>query len=375
VFIINLFDFPDDFKYILDNLGQSLYINNNLTKALLTSVNLDENFTDYYISTNMEINSGDLIDHLNSKWLILSHLEGQTIRSKAYMRKCNYEIKFNFQGVIKTFPSIIQSKTFSIEEDKYFSLPDGEIQVTLQANAETENITVDDRFIKMGSPWKVTGIDRTHIGLLIINCSLDQFSADDNKELEIADYGKYTYSVTINNPAPINLVEKDTRQLDITVTVNDGTTTESVENASLIYQSDSENVCTVSDGIITAVGAGTATVTVSLDSEYYSASDSITVNIEEVIQDNYTISIFGPDSITIGSSASYTATIYNNGVETTGSVSWSLSNGNASITSSDGSSCTVQAGNTSGVTVDLTATLDSDNTVTEVKTLNITALW
>jgi len=372
---MNIFEpLTDDFQYILASLGRDITINDNPAKALITSVQLVENnpVDDKYLSTDTEISAGGIVEYLNAKWLVLSALEGQTIRNKGIMRKCSHDVKFNFQGVVKNFPTIIESKIFDVEEGKYFNLADGEIRVTLQVNSDSNNIAVSDRFIKMGSAWKVTGVDKTKEGLITLSCQLGQIGATDDMKNEIANYGDYTWAVTINNVEPVTLNVDDTRELDVTVKLN----TEPVENASLLYGSNDGNICTVSNGIITAVGEGTADITVSLHSEFYSASDSIIVSIEEVIQDNFTIQISGQDSITIGSSADYTADVYNNGELQSGeTVTWSLSNGNASITSFDGSSCTVQAGDTSGVTVDLIAILDSDGSVTQIKTLDIASLW
>jgi len=40
----------------------------------------------------------------------------------------------------------------------------------MQDNIDSENITIGQRFIKMKNAWKVTGIDRTKNGLLMLYC-------------------------------------------------------------------------------------------------------------------------------------------------------------------------------------------------------------
>lgn len=374
--LFNLFEpLTDDFQYILTELGKDVLVNGNPAKALITSIKLKENnaVDDKYISTDIKIKAGDLVDYLNEKWLILSYYMGQAIRNKGIMRKCNHNIKFNFEGNIKEFPAIVESKVFDIEQDRYFSLPDGKIRVMLQNNPDTGNISIDQRFIKMGNAWIVRGVDKTREGIITLNCDLDSINQSDNTELEIANYGDYTFLVTINNTDPLTLTINDTLQLDISVLKNGI----AIESPQLIYFSSNENVCTISEtGLVTAVGVGVAEITVQLDNQYYQASDIISVNVQEQLQNNYSITIEGPDSIIFGSTENYTAIVYNNGVEVPEEiVSWSLSNDYATITQSDGNSCTVKAGDTTGVSVDLICTLDSDNTVTATKTIQITSLW
>lgn len=372
----NLFQPITDFEYILQSIGKTVTVNDVPIQAVITNASNPKNpYDEKFISTLAEIKRGDLINYNSTDWLVVNQIADMRYSSKykGLMRKCDYTIKFNFEGDIKEFPVLIDSKVFNVTEDRYFLIPDGKIMVTLQENENTNSIDINQRFIKLDHAWKVTGIDRTQKGLIILTCDQDQFNIDDDIENEIANFGAYTYSVVINNADPITLTVEDTRQLDVTVTKN----TVTVENPSLLYISSNENVCTVSStGEITAIAEGEAIITVSLDNGYYQAEDTIDCVVEEVIQDNYTIQISGPNDIIIDSSANYTATVYNNGIEVPGeTVIWSLSNGNASITTQDGTSCTVLAGSSSGVFVDLIATLDSNINVTALKTIEIKSLW
>lgn len=372
----NLFQPITDFEYILQSIGKTVTVNDVPIQAVITNASNPKNpYDEKFISTLAEIKRGDLINYNSADWLVVNQISDMRYgtKYKGLMRKCEYEINFNFEGNVLTFPVLIDSKIFNVTEDKYFLLPDGTILVTLQENEETKNISIDQRFIKLGFAWKISGIDRTQKGLIILTCDQDQFNIDDDIENEIADYGAYTYSVVINNADPITLNIEDTLQLDVTVTKNGIP----IENPSLIYSSSNENICTVSStGEITAISEGTAEITVSLDNEYYSASDTISINVEEQISDNFSIQIIGDDSIMFGSSKTYTAKFYNNGVEVFDQTgTWSVSNGYASITSQTGTSCIVKAGSTDGVYFNLICTLDSDPNVTAVKTIYIEGWW
>lgn len=77
-------------------------------------------------------------------------------------------------------------------------------------------------------------------------------------------------------PATISIAEDATQQLTVTGTYDD-TSTEDL-TASATYESDDETVATVSaSGLVTAILAGTANVTATVDS----ISDSVVVTVTE----------------------------------------------------------------------------------------------
>ena len=374
---INLFEPISDFQYILNSLGKTVTINDVSIQAVITNATTPKNteYDEKYISTISELERGDLVDYNNANWLIINQIADMRYEAKykGIMRRSDYSIRFNFLGNIKEFPVLIDSKLMKVSEDKYFIIPDGNILVTLQENAESTNIVMLQRFIKLGHAWKVTGIDKSKKGLIILTCEQDLISATDDIVNEIANLGSYIFVVTINNIEPITLTAGDARQLDVTVTLN-GT---AVQNPSLIYHSSDSEIVSVSEtGLITAITEGLADITVQLNNQYYVADDLINVVVEAVITDNYTVQISGANSITIGSSSTYTATFYNNGVQVYDQTgTWTLSNNRATFNSQTGTSASVKAGNTSGVSVNLICTLNSDNSVTALKTINITSLW
>ena len=247
----NMFEPMADFLFILDSIGEDVKINNIEIQAVITNANTPKN-TDYdekFISTITEIERGNLIDYNDANWLVINQIADSRYNSKykGLMRKCDYSILFNFEGNILEFPVLIDSKLMKVSEDKYFILPDGTIMVTLQENTDTNNIAIDQRFIKLGYAWKVTGVDKSKKGLIILTCEQDLISGTDDMVNEIANLGSYTFVVTINNVEPITLTVGDTRQLDVTVTRN-GT---AVQNPSLIYSSSDTNTISVSEtGII-----------------------------------------------------------------------------------------------------------------------------
>lgn len=370
----NLFEYINYQEYI-DTLGKTVTVNAVSTNAVITNANNPKSeYDEKYISALSDLKRGDLVYYNNSDWLIVNQIADMRYNKyKGLMKKCDYKIKFNFTGNIKEFPVLIDSKIFNVIEDKYVVLPNGTIMVQLQENENTSNIAMNQRFIKLGFAWKVTGIDKSKKGIIILTCEQDLFTESDDRENEIANFGSYSYVVTINNIEPIALTVDDTRQLDVTVTLNGIV----VENPSLVYSSDDTDTISVSEtGLITAIEEGTADITVEMVNEYYTASDSIEVVVEAAITDNFTIQISGANSIIIGDSSTYTATFYNNGVQVFDqSGTWSLSNAYASFNSQTGTSASVKAGNTAHVNVNLICTLNSDNSITSSKNIQINSLW
>jgi len=370
----NYFDLSSDtdFQYLLDSIGQDVSINSSTSKALITNTNVEQYYDDKYISTLTSIKRGDIVDYDNQNWLIVSEVNGKRFNKyKGIMRVLEYDVNFNFSGDIKTFPTSIDSKTFDIEQGKYISLPDGKILVTLQENIETLKIELDQRFIKMGSAWKVTGINRTHKGLIILSCDLDIFNVNDNRELEIADYYAYvdTFTVAILDNNPLSIKQGDSYQLNVETRKND-----TIDNTiPLTYSSLDTTIASVdSNGLITTNNYGTVTITVS-KADDSSVFDTITVNVQDI-----TIAINGQTALSDSISYTYTASVTNNGVvDNTAIANWSIDyNGNtsdvASLDVTNGNSVTLTTSTTTS-TIYLVAKWQDDETIMTSKELNITS--
>ncbi|WP_281868039.1 Ig-like domain-containing protein [Brevibacillus parabrevis] len=372
--MVNLFQSnTDDFQYMLDSLGQNVLLNNQSVKVVITNSTLSTDVDDKKISTLTAISRGDIVHFNNDDWIILSEVNGQRSgRYRAYMRVCDYSIKFNFQGMVKAFPTIVDGKVFDVETGQYMPLPNSKILVTLQENQETLLITVGQRFIKMGRAWAVEGIDRTQKGLLILWCKQDQFNdAVDDKENEIADAGSYVFAVNITN-TDTSITEGNTLQLNVSVTLN----SQAVTDKTVVYSTSDTNIVTVdSNGLITAISTGSVTITAQL-ADKPEVKDTILLTVEE-IPASFSVTITStnsiPTEIKSGQSKTYNAEVrVGSTLITDGSqpVTWSLYADNqsstttlATVTSQSGTSCTVKNNNANSGYVQLKATLNSDPSV------------
>ncbi|AFM41008.1 hypothetical protein Desaci_2033 [Desulfosporosinus acidiphilus SJ4] len=278
--MVKLFD-PDasSFNYMLEQMGKDLTLNDTTQiRAILSSIPVNaNNHDDKYISTLSPLKQGDKVDYLLSKWLVVSQVNGQRIvKYKAIMRKCNYNVNFNFDGYVKNFPTFIEGKIFDVQSGQYIMLPVGKILVTLQENPDTLAIVINQRFISMNSPWKITGIDRTVKGLITLSCDLDLWGANDDKINEIADV--VTYTVAFTDVSPVSVDIGSTYQTNISMAKDGASVTFPVT-----YSSDNGNVSVDANGLLTAYTEGTSIITVTKsDNPYVSATLEVTAKVNHV---------------------------------------------------------------------------------------------
>lgn len=354
---MNIFDFPqNDYLYLLSMAGDDIYINNGTIpkKALINNLPVNRQADIRTIATKEEIKRGDLINWDGGNWLIISEIGHKRYTYyKGIIQRCNYNIKFNFQGTIKEFPAILDSRVFDVETNQYLSIPAGKIVVTMQSNVDSENINIGQRFIKMKTAWKVTGIDRTKNGLLILWCDLDTITASDDVVNEVANAGDYVYTLEITNGEIASIQEGSTLQLNAVVKLNGNP----VDNKTVIYSTNNPSIATVdASGLITGISAGDCIITASL-AENPSVYDTITITVTALPQHNYAVTISGSPSIVKNYTATYTATFTDNGIPITETSEFWLTADDgvstttlATIQSQDpvANTCVVKAGSTLG---------------------------
>jgi len=314
---LNIFDFPqNDYLYLLSMAGDDIYINNGTIpkKALINNLPVNRQADIRTIATKEEIKRGDLINWDGGNWLIISEIGHKRYTYyKGIIQRCNYNIKFNFQGTIKQFPAIVDSRVFDVETNQYLSIPAGKIVVTLPNNADTDNITLGQRFISMKNAWKVSGIDRTKNGLLVLWCELDSIISSDDVVNEVANAGDYVYTLEITNGETANVQETSTLQLNVVVKLNG----EVVTDKAIIFSCDNTSIATVDNtGLVTAISAGDCIITASL-AESPNVYDTISITVTALPEHNYAVTISGSTSIVKTKTATYTATFTDNGVPIT----------------------------------------------------------
>ncbi|NNV01646.1 Ig-like domain-containing protein [Brevibacillus sp. MCWH] len=354
--MINLFQTnPDDIQYIFDILGQDVLVNNHSVRAVITNTPINQTSTaidydDKKISTLQPIKCGDLVHYCDEDWLIISEINGQRYgKYKGIMRVCDYPIKFNFEGIVKEFPAIVDGRVFDVEIGQFMTLPASKIVVTMQENQETLQIGVGQRFIKMGRAWAVEAIDRTEKGLLRLWCKEDQFNtALDDIKNEIADAKKWVYALNITN-TETSIQQGYTLQLNVSVTLNGNVVTDKT----VIYSSSDPNIATVDEkGLVMAVNTGFVTITAAL-AQKLDVQDTITLTVEAVQQDNFALTIVGDPNMRVTQTKTWNAVLTNSGRQVSMQpATWSIANPEGGTTdlvtiiSQTNESCTLKANRT-----------------------------
>ncbi len=174
-----------------------------------------------------------------------------------------------------------------------------------------------------------------------------------------AKVGSYTLTANVNVVVPIKELTLDTTSIDnllptqtrtLIATINPSDTT---EDTTITWSSSNESVATVKDGVITAVAAGTTTITASTVS---GKSAICTVKVLIPITD---VIISSSDlTLSKGSSETLSVTILPDDAEENKTITWSSSNESVATVNSKGVVTAV-----SGGTATITGTLENGKKV------------
>lgn len=356
----------DKFAEHMNKYGKAIEINGLDTIGFFMEIDNKQSTDEKYLFTEInQVSQGNVIQYNSTKWLCTGNpVNINGVYDKSVIKQVKYSIKFAMpSGSLSIFPSLIDTKVFDTSTGQYITIPEGKILVTMPENEDSNKITADLRFIIMGSAWKVTGIDKSKIGLITLYCDKSQFdTVNDDIENEIADAHKYihTYTINITNGDSADL---DYREATLQLTVSCTDNGEVVSSPVVTYSSDNIAVATVdTNGLITCHAIGQAVITTT----YNDVSDTFIINGIEVVTDNYSIEYQNPiTSIYQGQTKTLTIKVLNNGVEVFDkSVTWSISNTSlATITGSTNTTCTIKASNSNLGNVTLSSRLSDDANV------------
>ena len=367
------------FTNTLKNYGYDVIVNGlDQVRILLKEYEEGTSTTEYkyMLFRNRLIKQGDIINIFDDNWIVLHEdISINDVYTKVIIRRLKFSINFNFMGDVQSIPSAIDEGTYRLDEGQYLTLPEGRIILHMQENDVSKQIANTQRFLIMGNSWKVVQKTNTEHGIYKIYADIDIFNDNDDKDNEIADRWQYetkdNFTIAINKVVDSALPLDSTLQLDVTVT-NNG----EVVTVPLTYTSSNTSVLTVDNtGLVSCVGVGTANIRVAVTKDV-TVFDTITLSVEEVIEDNFTIEIIGEGTVPIDTSSNYVAKIYNNGVLVDDkSVVWTVSDSRLKLSNITGTSCTVTAdvGDYSYGTYTLTATLSDDENIFVEKTIEVTA--
>jgi hypothetical protein len=290
---------------------------------------------------NYVVKIGDAFEFDNAKWICTD------IGGTPATKSCSVQVAYNsltfYKPNISPIPievpyvnyiSRVTSSNMGIDENKFIVTPDSNVLILVSDNNITRHIERNDIYKMyniggMTDNYKVIDINRIKIpGIIIVKL-----------EWTAVQQVMPTYSINVVNGDNLNILTGNSITLDVQVL--DGTTLISPTPA-LLFSSSNQTIFTISNGVITAVGIGSAIATIKLAYDN-SISTTVNVTIEAVVVDNYSIEITGSNSIYQGQSKSYNAIVYNNGTPISKDCIWSVSDSTlATITSQTSNSCVVK---------------------------------
>lgn len=379
--------------FLLYEKGETFLLNGVPQKGLFMEVTDKISFYDDIILTSkIPFETGNAISYQDSNWLVISQVQENDDEDisiyRARIRKCNYTIKFNFLGNVKPFPAILSTKALDVQSDKYLTLPVGKIIVSLQDNVDSRDIILAQRFLIMGQPWKVSGIDKSQIGLIILNCDYDSFTSSDDKVNEIANRWTYetvhTYILTIDNGISAMVNINNIITLNASVTDNGVAMT----NPDITYLSSDSAIASVDNaGKVMGIGLGTANITAQMTNNP-TVNDTLEITVQEApVTHNYSITITGSATIKVNQSQSYVSHFYDNGIEVLDqSGTWTIASPNPDATTNIYATINSQTGNSASVKAtsntsyyqkyfNLICTMNSDNAITGTYQIQVKPLF
>ncbi|WP_368974683.1 hypothetical protein NST61_16945 [Caldifermentibacillus hisashii] len=193
----------EDLQFLFDSAGMDVLINDVPQQAIITLPPLSDS-EERYIHTLQRINMGDMVTFDDNKYLVINEtISPRNGKYKARIRHLNYELQIpgeviqdylrdengniitdNFgkpipitiEGDPIYIPARVDQQAFTIEEGQ-LRIPNNEILITVQDNeVNREKLILNFEFNLMTKTWKVTNVDLTKKGLMIITCQQVQSS-------------------------------------------------------------------------------------------------------------------------------------------------------------------------------------------------------
>lgn len=371
--------------FFIKEFGQDIVLTGKARKAIVSDASSNPDFLDdKFIRTTEAFTTGNVLEYQNEKWMVVSQIVKDRNTYRAKMRRTDWQIKFYIGSALCQTYCYVDNMDVNLEEGKIITTSADVMKLIVQDTNCTSQLAIDQRFLKFGAAWKITGFDKSRRGLIIIEAKKDLFGDNDDRDNEIAERWahetKHVYTISITDVSPITLEVNTARKLNYAVYDNGTLMTTFPE---VIFEIENEQIAIIdSTGIMTALSVGSTTVTCKLK-DTPTISASCTLQVVEKIVKEYTITLtYTSTDIYLGSSArTFTAKVLYGGVQVTDkTVLWKVTNTNGTatnvvtLTDKGNNSCTVLAPenyDNIGVSVILTAYLSDDNNVKNTVTLTL----
>lgn len=262
-----------------------------------------------------EVNIGDIFEFYDAKW-ICTDISSTPFSKSCTVTRSYFNIYIYKNGIIHEVPCIVEDTirlySMGIKENEYIMQPFTDIIVRVPNNEITSLIRRGEVYRIGKDTYKAIDIsDVVNPGLIVIKF---RWTSDE----------QYLPSYTIKILNGDNIQINRSQQFFIKTEVRENG--EIITSPPLLYHSSDENIATIDkDGMVTILGTGTVTFTVTLVNDPR-VSDSIIVDIVEdepdlssdnkmsgkyEVVEGFTISLAGDEEIIKGRTKTYIAQKYN----------------------------------------------------------------
>lgn len=285
--------------------------------------------TDFPIGSYLEVD--------NRKFLIVD-FNKHDLFPKAIGYRINHTLKWQDECNLFEYPSVVSNRSSYKDDtwtDKSMVLAQGQYNVYVPKNEETENLKIDQRFFLDGDVYKISYIDGITIeSIFTITANKDEYnSATDRIDLQIADYVNCDAEINIKSRR-VNFYIGDTFQINAELYVGGQLSSEQ-----LTYESLDNFIATVDDnGLVTFIHDGQVDIVVS-----YGAINKVKSFNVDVLAPSYNINIIGDNELKKHQSLSLIGEVLNINTVTGDIVNWNLSNTNLYIDNHNGNEIILKA--------------------------------
>ncbi len=296
-----------------------------------TAVAVGDDFKKLLFKSPLETPSlGTMFQFDNNYWIVVNLENIKNIATTSVVRRCNNLLRWKdfYTGLIYSQPCVID---YLIKETRDYSTggaslvqPSGFLEVIAQFNERSNKIRPSKRFL-FGNPdnwnaFKIMGgginnynnaftSNMMSTGLLRLSMLANQTNENTDDLINgVADYGEYTYSITLNESS-ISLSVGSSYTLIPTIELNEQTVVKNV-----VWSSSNTSIATVnSSGTITPISTGSVQIQCAL-LDNPSTFDTCSILVTSSGVDNYSILLTpNKDYIFEGEEQTFITTLYKNG--------------------------------------------------------------
>lgn len=336
-----------NFKKFLDSTPHKVYIGEDIVGATIFKRNTDFSEDYYYLLTEIDkpVSVGTIVtDPEGNEWLVATNKNVQTPSYNRYqIISINNVIQWHDRNAALLSSSCLVLGSLKTKLREVFEsnakvlMPQEEGQLLIiMPNC---NIPIDTRFILGSRAWKVVGYDDLSTpGIVFLSLEQDKIDLQkDDLDNKIADNAHDEWSIKLNTDSYKKLVGEDFL-ISYSLYKNQIEVDQPVQ-----FTSNSSSV-QINNDVISTVAVGSAEIVVSLvnNKEVF---ETVTVEVvEEIIEENISFKIIGPDSVKWGETQRYFAQKFVNGEEVSSTFSYSVIDTNSLVkTKTDESYCNITA--------------------------------